>query len=229
MRRLLSLVLLSSACGGELPGGSGGVAMDYFPLAVGARWTYANLDDAGGETTLIKEITRCEDVAFLDCVTGEDRAHVTYVQETTGSEDAEDSNINYLEANEDGIVRVQQDFVSGAAIDHYVTYSPSFVRLFDGPYGDGREESFEHARCEYDATGLREQTTRNYLHRVIGREEVTVEAGTYDALVIERVEDDGDTKRYYYALGVGKVLEEDFASGTSEELQSFVAGEGSCP
>jgi hypothetical protein len=233
MLRLAFLLGLGIAgCDGGLGPSGGSDAVDYFPLAVGARWTYKNVDAAGVETTLVKEIDRCEEVAFVDCDSGLDRDETTYVQVTTGGgADPDEANTLYLEETEDGIVRVKQDFIQADVLDHYVTYSPYFMRLFNGPYGDDRVETYDHERCEYDVAGVDPptQTHRSYLHRVLGHEGVTVPAGSYDALVIERIDQsDADTKRYYWAPGVGKVKEEAVGSTEVEELVEFAPGDGSC-
>ena len=173
-------------------------------------------------------------MSFVDCVTGDDRSHETYVQESTGEAQPDELGLTYLESSGDGIVRVKQDFQTAGGLDHFVTYSPYFMRLFAPPYDEGREETFEHERCEYDADGTpRSRTTRTYRHQVVGEQDVTVPAGDYRALVVERVDTaDGDTKRYYWADGVGKVLEEEILSdgsiGETEELVAYTAGIDSC-
>ncbi len=231
---LLSISGLAAGCGDELNPGPVGSATDYFPLAIGAVWEYRNLGGPAGETSVRKEITGCEEIAFVDCVTDEDRTHRVFVQETTGTGDPDDLGVLYMESTSEGIVRIKQDFFVADALDHWVTYSPFFMRLFSGPYTTGREEFITHERCEYDGSGIRNQTTREYRHTVVGTESVDVPAGTYDAaLVIERVDvTDGSTKRYYWAEGVGKVLEEEILAGgdvgESEELESYTAGDGSC-
>ena len=117
----------------------------------------------------------------------------------------------------------------------FVTYSPYFLRLFPGPYSADRTETYEHGRCEYAADGTPIGiTTRRYEHTIVGTEEVTVPAGTYETVLLERVDlGDGDTKRYWFAEGVGKVKEvevlSDGSTGASEELASYTEGNASCP
>ena len=69
---------------------------------------------------------------------------------------------------------------------------------------------------------LTSHEVRHYRHEILGEEDVTVPAGTFAAIAIERTDlDDGDVKRYWFACGVGKVLErkilEDGSVGGSEE------------
>jgi hypothetical protein len=239
---LLACLFATGACGDGLTPGSVQAATDYFPLARGAVWEYRNLGGPSGEQSVRKEITGCEEISFVDCVTDEDRTHLAFVQETTGTGDPDDLGVIYVEATDEGIYRVKQDFLVADALDHWVTYSPYFMRLFPGPYTAGREEFLTHERCEYDGSGIRNQTTRDYRHTVVGSQSVDVPAievdgetvaGPYDALVIERVDvTDGSTKRYYWLDGVGKVYEEeilgDGAVGETEELVSYTSGDGSC-
>ena len=51
---------------------------------------------------------------------------------------------------------------------------------------------------------------------------VTVPAGTFDTVEIERVNPSAnETKHFWFAVGVGKVREEDVTSGAIEELSAY--------
>jgi hypothetical protein len=190
------------------------------------------------ESTLIKQISGCEMISFPDCETGEQRRYNAYVHETYGgAATLEDANKLYMTSLPEGEVRVKQDFITAGVLDHYVTYSPYFMRLPEGPYQQGRTWTVEHRRCDFapDDTS-RGQSTRRYRHDVVGiDEDVPIEGGdTYSgALHMKRTDlVHGDHKEFWYVCGVGKVREEAYdASGTlvgTEDLTDFVAGSGTC-
>lgn len=238
------LILALPACSSSGPAdGDTGDALAFFALKVGAVWTYNNsdLNAVGGpkETTVTKEITGCEAITIVDCDTKETHEYSAYVQETTGgAADPEDANKLYMVDLADlGVVRVKQDVVELGTLDHYVTYSPYFMRLFDGPYDADRQEDFAHQRCEYSAAddALIGQTTRRYRHEVIASDEqVEVEQGSHDEVLHMKRTDlgDNDVKEFWYVRGVGKVFEEGYdTAGTlvaEEELAEFVEGTESC-
>ncbi len=237
MRRLLPIALLAACEGAERsPQDDGGAApeCDLFPLAVGARWTYRDTNSDGEERDLVKAIDRCEVSVFDDCLTGVERSAKTYVQSSSEADEVDDSGLTFLVPLPEGVVRVRQEVWRDGALDQVQTYSPYFMRLMAGPYETGRSESFTHDRCEYDPAGtLTSHEVRHYRHEILGEEEVTVPAGTFAAIAIERTDlDDGDVKRYWFACGVGKVLErkmlEDGSVGGSEELAAYEEGQSRC-
>ena len=53
--------------------------------------------------------------------------------------------------------------------------------------------------------------------------DIEVPAGKFDSIEIERFNpDESETRRFWFAPGVGKVREEDTESGAVEELADFV-------
>jgi len=240
------LWIAAPGCGGGSDGddGCGGgdieTVREYFALARGASWTYDNVDYRATpelETTLEKTIrSDCETVTFDDCVSGEAREHSCYVQETMGgAADAEDANLLYMELNGDGLVRVQQDHLTGAKKTQRETYSPYFMRLVAGPYSQGDLCEFTHERCEYVGDAAPIRSTKRYRHEVVSTDEsVTVPSDTYTGVLhIKRTDlGDGKTKDFWYARGVGKIKEEGkLATGmlvSSEALVAFEAGSGGC-
>jgi len=231
--------------GGEPDGGDGGVEpADLYGIRVGARWVYANTDytASGGpqKTDLIKEIVGCEEITFIDCDTGQERTHNTYVQETTGgnisaTNPREEERRLYMILTDEGLVRVRQDFIYDDVLDHFVTYSPYFMRVPGGPYSDGRQWEFAHKRCEYDPAGTELGVTeRRYLHEVRDADErASVAAGEFETVHFQRTDlGDGDVKEFWYAAGIGKVMEEGYVvSGflvSDELLEEFRAGDRTC-
>jgi hypothetical protein len=218
-------------------------AAEFLGLQVGARWTYENTDFNEGKgkkvTTVTKEITGCETVTVVDCEESVAYQYNAYVQETTGgAAGAEDSNTLYMVALPEGVVRVRQDIVDNGVFEQVVSYSPYFMRLFEGPYDVDREETFSHHRWELSADGevARGHTVRSYTHLVVAADEpVDVLQGSYDnVLHMKRSEvgSDEDVKDFWYVRGVGKVLEMAYdmaaAETKKEELATFSEGTGSC-
>ena len=236
------LLLALPACSSSGPDGADtGDALAFSALKVGAVWTYNNTDlnAVGGpkETTVTKEITGCEAITIVDCATEEMHEYNAYVQQTTGgAANPDDANKLYIVAAPEGVVRVKQDVVELGTFDHYITYSPFFMRLSHGPYDAGRREDFPHQRCEYSASDevLLAETTRRYRHEVIASDEqVEVEQGSYDGVLHMQRTDlgDNDIKEFWYVRDVGKVLEKGYVEGTlvgEEELSDFVEGTESC-
>jgi hypothetical protein len=216
-------------------------ALAFVGLEVGAAWTYRNVDHGatGGplETTVVKEITGCEDLVLEDCVTNATSEFSAYVQVTTGgAAEDDDANTLYMVDHADGLVRVRQDVVNLGVLSHVITYSPYFMRLFAGPYDRGRTEEIGHERCSFSPAGEPlAQEQRRYRHEVVAADaQVSVPYGDYDgALHMKRTDlSDHDSKEYWFVPGVGKVLERAFdENGTliaEEELADFRAGDGSC-
>jgi hypothetical protein len=238
-----------NGCGFASGDGGSCDVVNWFGLAVGARWTY-NDHNYGDDTdiTTVKEITGCEQVMFFDGVTGEQRQYNAYVQQTTGGTyAADDARKQYLVANGDGLVRVKQDFVCGNTpetqhcnpdTDSYVTYSPYFMRLPCGPYTQDQTCTYSHERFEYftprpdqptpptppetDFLGNHcKRATREYTHEVVNpNDSVTVPAGSYTGVLHMRRTNTG---------GNNDVEENWFASGVGhvqQEKRNSVAGGG---
>lgn len=233
----LAACALVSACSDAK---SDNEALAFVGLEVGAKWTYRNVDlnASGGpiETTVVKEITACEDIVVVDCTTQAKADYRTYVQVTTGGRAGDDdSNTLYMVDLPEGVVRVRQDIVNVGEMGNVITYSPYFMRLFGGPYTPGRTEEFPHQRCALDPNGETTQLARRYQHEVVATDaEVSVEQGDYgDALHMKRTDlSDHDAKEFWYVSGVGKVLEHAYSTtGTligEEELIEFQQGDGAC-
>ena len=124
-------IALFPACSSSGGGSGGSDALAFSGLKVGATWTYKNTDlnEVTGvkETTVIKEITGCEMVSYVQCddtgeMVGEMVEYNAYVQETTGgAADAEDANTLYMVAVDEGVVRVRQDVINNGTFEQYIT------------------------------------------------------------------------------------------------------------
>jgi hypothetical protein len=182
---------------------------DYFPFAVGHRWVYEETGFIEGIVT--KEVTGTEEYG----------GRSTFVWTTTQTNSTVTKRSNWVV--EDGrIVRVRQQRLDSAGnILTAREYEPGFLRFSDALAQAGDQLQEQHVRKEYDAQGtLIGQTTKTYTWLVEAEEEeVTVPAGTFTCLRIRRVDADTGTKTYWFADGVGKVMEQDLIE--AERLQSY--------
>ncbi|MBI2897694.1 MAG: hypothetical protein HYY06_29310 [Deltaproteobacteria bacterium] len=245
-----SAVLFVYACGGETPPTTPTTG-DYFPVASGSRWTYTETRPEGGPVTLEKEISACESVTFADCETGEPRTFEASRHESIGSNDPEENGISYLVGSDDGILRVLQDMFDNCDtgtcdLEFQQRYSPGFLRFPSGDLGAGRSIGATHTRCEIDchaAEGACEERgaahaeamtieEKRYDWTIDLVEDVSVPAGEFTALRMTRVNGDtGETKRYWFAQDVGKVLEQEVDGETvrrEEKLESYEIGTTTC-
>lgn len=208
---------------------------DLVPFAPGAEWHYLDKSATKPEHELVKAMGGCSTLTKEDCVTGAAKTYDVAIQVTPGDpdepEDGEDDTSYAL--TPDGLVRVVE---AGVAKDGTVlrtdSYSPPFLRVIAPPYVPGRTVMVEHERCRCEG-GTCGQSTLKFRHTVLGSATVTVPAGTFQAVVFERVNlISGERKRLWYAPGVGKVLEEELREDDvllgSEALLSHEPGGTSC-
>ncbi len=184
-------------------------ALDYFPVAVGNRWTYQETGTTTGE--VIKRLTGTEEFG----------GQSTLVEETNDYETAILKRQNWLVSN-GRVLRVRQQRLQGDLILDYRTYEPGFLRFDNALAKVGDTLLEQHTRREYDGTDtLLQEKTEQYTW-LVEAENAPVEtlAGNFDCLKLKRIDTSGtDIKYFYYAAGVGKVLE---TSDTDEErLVSF--------
>lgn len=179
----------------EIPEGT-----HWLPVAVGNVWVY---EESGGSLpgTVTKSIEATE--------THRDRT--TFVMTTTQTNSVVDKRSNWWI---DGarVTRLRQQRLNALGeLLNYREYDPGFLRL-DGALAEvGDEVEETHERSEYDASGgLLEAVQKTYTWSVeAAAEEVTVPAGTFTCLRVHRIDADVGEKTYWYADGIGKVLETD--------------------
>ncbi len=204
---LFGVVLFVSACGGsELQNRP--LQADLFPLAVGNRWVYA---ETGGSNpgTVTKEIIRTEE---LD-------GQSTFVLETSQTNSSVIKRSNWID-QKDRVSRLRQERWQDNLSIGFRTYDPGFLRIDRSLRDLGTSSTEEHVRREHDASGTEIETkTKQYTWLIEAvDEEVTVAAGTFSSIRISRTDSNGgNVKRYWYAPGVGKVLEED-----SKETEALI-------
>ncbi len=227
--KLLVLVSLCAACGGSGSDPTGGSdastggpdvlidpAMRYEPWATGAVWSYKLSDPTNG-TMAMNKLTTVMSPRDVGGVHAGKTAYLVHVEQLDGSKDVYETPSGELD------IRYQTNFfdASGAMTSTDV----------DQPYRLKLDESAAHttAGAQWSETFTETSTspgtppstrTKTEQWRVIAEAEpVTVIAGSYVALHIERTSSSGKVQQYWYVRGVGKVKET--GGGQIEELMSF--------
>jgi hypothetical protein len=198
-----------------------GAADSRFPLVAGATWTYRHTSltkDAWNEVATMSDTTYEGEPAFVledeeDAEGAQTRS--TFVVKGTGVWRA------YREVHVNGDLALQ------------VTYDPPFLRYDEAWTQVGQSQTLDDdwtqmcimtsvaSKCAPGAvqTG---KTTHKYTV-VDTHVNISVPAGDFDAIEIQRFNPDAsETRRFWFAPGVGKVREEDTESGAVEELAEFV-------
>ncbi|KIG17675.1 hypothetical protein DB30_02950 [Enhygromyxa salina] len=186
-----------------------------YPLADGATWTYiaknTNGQVLGMEIVETTEIDWNGEQAWL--LTD----NVNAKGEWTESVLVRDGTLSS---------RVHKEVKSAGGTVMIVDYDPGFARVDDTwDTLDFSDELF-YDRTEYDGNGLNPSVeSRGHIFTVIDvNEKVTVPAGTFDCVQIERVRSVGGSAGEivvsWYAFGVGKIREERPAESRVEELAS---------
>jgi hypothetical protein len=196
---------------GALPPGEG----SFFPLTTGNSWTF-RVTDAGVVTMKTQTIGPLEPVGG----TGPNKDAMAY-RATTEKDDGGDMTVSWQAEVDGKIVRYrEQSFAAtGGAVELEEHWDPYKLRV------DGTEAHLMQGATwteMYSETkmlmGMPAMTAAGSdAWRVIAVDEpVTVPAGTFNALVIEKM--GGTPKRYWFVRNVGKVKE----TGTqTEELASY--------
>lgn len=197
-----------------------GAADSRFPLVDGASWTYRH-------TSLTKE--PWNEVATMRKTTYEGKAAFILEDE----EDAEGAQTrSTLVVQDTGVFRAFREVRVNGDLALQVTYDPAFLRFDEAWTKVGQNETLDDdwtqmcimtsvaSKCAPGAvqTG---KTTHKY---TVAATHVSIEvpAGKFDTIEIERFNpDESETRRFWFAPGVGKVREEDTESGAVEELAEY--------
>jgi len=201
----------STGGAGALPPGEG----SFFPLTTGNSWTF-RVTDAGVVTMKTQTIGPLEPVGG----TGPNKDTMAY-RATTEKDDGGDMTVSWQAEVDGKIVRYrEQSFAAtGGAVELEEHWDPYKLRVdaTDAHLMQGATWTETYSETKM-LTGMPAMTAAGSdAWRVIAVDEsVTVPAGTFDALVIEKM--GGTPKRYWFVRNVGKVKE----TGTqTEELASY--------
>jgi len=205
---LLSMLLvpLCASCGGEEPSGSG----EYYPMSVGDYWVYEETGVYSGSTTTLRYEVTGEETLTLEHADG---PRDVFVVENTFPGTSDEYRLQYVEDDGTRAVRIKHEiFDATQTLTKVREYDPGFLRFDRSRIG--KDEQWTEELVEYtdtlDGTPVQNKQVQ-YQYKVIDRHQtVTVEAGTFDCLVIERsvvYGTVGEVKVYYFAPGVGKIKE----------------------
>lgn len=201
MKKLILSALLA-ACGGEVTPPT--PTVNLFPLASGNRWVYRVTEPGKAEETKIQTMTATTGGYRFSTVNGS--------KETISVQRLEE---------ETRLVRLREKTVKDGIVVEYLGYSPPALRLDIAENRLGSSYTTEFTEQALDARG---NVIANGIHKVetfrveADGESITVEAGTFDCVRLRRDTDNGTSKTFWYADGVGKVKEE---GGQVEELVRY--------
>jgi hypothetical protein len=191
-----------------------------FPLVAGAKWTYRHttLDkDPWNEVATLSETTYEGEPAFV-------------MEDEEDAKGAQTRSTFIVKGT--GVWRAFREVHVNGALALQVKYDPEFLRYDEGWSKVGQSETLDDdwtqtcvmmsvaSKCAPGAvqTG---KTTHKYTVANL-HVDIEVPAGKFDAIEIERFNpDESETRRFWFAPGVGKVREEDAESGAVEELAAY--------
>jgi hypothetical protein len=228
-RSLISLVLASSACGSldpkpdTTPEDAGTPARVLLPLETGNRFTY-RVTDGDAVETKIQTVGELEPVGG----SGPHADIMAFRVTTTRGVDGTNETVSFQGYAGSRVVRYREQAYNATTgdLDIEEHWHPYKLRV------DQAEEYLEDGATfleTYDETKLvpgEEPTTASRSDRwtvLAASETVTVPAGTFEALKVNRVSSSqGAVKTYWFVENVGKVKEE---GGQLEELERYEVAE----
>ncbi|MEM7157659.1 MAG: hypothetical protein AAF799_32765 [Myxococcota bacterium] len=184
---------------------------DYFPLVDGATWTYRHVASDG---TTWDEIVQMRQVTF-------DGAAAFEIEDNAGNNG--ENTISTLVDMGGQVMRVHKEVLLAGTQVMTVDYAPGFLRFNNGWSSDERTDWF-YDRTEYDdMAAVTDQAERHQIFQLESLStEVTVPAGTFDCVQFLRTRGDtGESKRFWFAEGIGKIKHETLSTGSVEELAEY--------
>jgi hypothetical protein len=229
-RRSVRILTLSSllslvACGSEDPGASAGAGGEgpgatptgpLLPWAVGNSWTYRVTEDG----MVSDKVTTIGD---LEPVGGEGvNAELSAYKVVTTKKNGQDHTDSWQAPDGDRVLRYREQAFSASTgeleLDEY--WDPYKLHV-DGSAEhlvEGSSWLEEYEETKFPVGDTESTSTRRDRWSVKSlSESVTVPAGTFDAVIFQKV-GAGSLKTYWYVPGVGKVKE---TGGQTEELMEY--------
>lgn len=222
-------VAATLGCSQEDPDDEPQPVMDqsYFPLVPGAFWDY----DHSGEW--VERVTVAE-AEF-------EGAPAFLMSDSPNPDDSLRSDSVITVVGGRAARRTKEEYLIGAGgaevLTSSVNYGAGFTR-FNEDWANqavGYRETPEYQRVETPPGGQpRAPEARRHTFEVVSlAEDVTTPRGTFTCIVIQRTkdweaeedgldQDEAETKRYWFAPGVGKVQERNMESGRSEVLTDYM-------
>jgi hypothetical protein len=186
-----------------------------YPLVDGAQWTYVITSTSGQVLGM--------DVTSMSETTWDGMQAWELADEPNANGN---SSISVLIRDGDVVLRVHREEMDQVGTTAIIDYVPGFPRASDAWTSVGVMEEFLYDRTAYDANGLNPVVeARGHTYEVLAIDEsVTVPAGTFECVKVERVRtvgaEAGALVWFWFAPGVGKVREERPIEMEIEELAS---------
>lgn len=197
----------------DTSGMMGGEYDSYYPLIDGASWTYVATNSMGQATG----------TEVVDAVATEWEGNTGVVLTDNPNSNGEFTQSTIVRDGSNAY-RVHKVVGTQTQPSMIVDYTPGFTRFDDAWTDVGVKGERMYMREETDGDGLNpDLEDRGHTFEVTAvDEEITVTAGTFSCIVVERTRTTGATAGervvFWYAKGVGKVREERPADNRIEEL-----------
>ncbi len=213
---------ISSGGGSSLSGPvpKAGSRDSHFPLVNGATFTYRHtnvLDDPWDETDTVAATTYQGEEAFLFSDQEDDESEQTH---------------STLVVRGTGVYRAYKEVEVGGVVAVTTAYDPAFLRYDEAwrSVGDSvtldddwQQTCIVASSASSCAPGAVKAGTTTHAYTVLNVAETrSVPAGTFNAVKVQRDNvGDPETKLFWFAAGVGKIREENPATGAVTELIAY--------
>lgn len=185
------------------------------PMVNGATWSYV-VTNTGGQ------VLGMDNTSFVSTSVDGQQAY-----DQVDEPDAQgDASVSTLIQQGDEVFRVHRVESTNGATTGLFDYDPGFLRCSNAWTEVGPAQEYLYDRTAYDAMGLNPSTEpRGHTFEVVAvGEMVTVPAGTFETIKVERIRtigtEAGALAWFWFAPGVGKVREERPVDMEIEELVS---------
>ena len=218
----------STRAGSGGSGGSGGSSdglpkpgskQSHFPMIPGSTWTYHHFNptkDPWDEIASIQATTYKGGDAF----------------QLQDQEDAQgEQTTSTLIIDGTAVYRAYREVSVSGQVAVKTTYDPGFLRYDEALDTEGemrmivdgwQQECVTNATSNCAPGAIKPGMTTHTFKVLSTSAKVTVGAGTFDTVQIERVNiEDAEIKHFWFAVGIGKVRELDVGSGATEELTEY--------
>ena len=192
----------------------------HFPLVNGATWKYHHENPTKAAW---------DEVASVTSTTYMDKPAFSFTDE----EDAQgERTTSTMVVEGTRVYRVYKEVAVAGQVAVKTAYDPAFLRYDEAWLTEGQQVTLDDdwtQTCVFTSSAskcapgaVRTGSTKHSYKVVKLHSEVTVPAGTFDCVQIERVNPgDAETKHFWFAKGVGKVRELDTSSNATEELMQY--------
>jgi hypothetical protein len=207
----------SGTGGGSTATGGGTGTQSLEPLVANATWTYDTTDPATGVTG-----TKIVTAEVNEAVPGKTGATAWRLRTIVPGSQVQ---LTWQEEQTAAIVRHRDDtYAPDGGLTDFSVYTPSKLRIRTGTTDTTTNATYNETYTDVTTTtGTAPVTTsKSITWKVInGAESVTVPAGTFTCVHLQKQTGANPDKDYWFARGVGKVKETATSSGRVEVLHSY--------